>query len=215
MLFSELGLSAELLRATEKQGYEEATPIQQQAIPLILEGHDILAGAQTGTGKTAGFTLPLLQRLQSSAVEGKKRVRALILVPTRELAAQVAESVEDYGRYLPFNSAVIFGGVSINPQITKLRRGVDIVIATPGRLLDHMQRGTIRLDAVETLVLDEADRMLDMGFIRDIRKVLQAIPKNRQNLLFSATFSRDIKQLANELLNAANGNPGCTAKHDS
>ena len=201
MLFSELGLSAELLRATEKQGYEEATPIQQQAIPLILEGHDILAGAQTGTGKTAGFTLPLLQRLQSSTVEGKKRVRALILVPTRELAAQVAESVEDYGRYLPFNSTVIFGGVSINPQITKLRRGVDIVIATPGRLLDHMERGTIRLDAVETLVLDEADRMLDMGFIRDIRKVLQAIPKNRQNLLFSATFSRDIKQLANELLN--------------
>ncbi|MGB5290744.1 MAG: DEAD/DEAH box helicase [Lysobacterales bacterium] len=202
MLFSELGLSAELLRATEKQGYLEATPIQQQAIPLILEGHDLLAGAQTGTGKTAGFTLPLLQRLQSTAVQGNKRVRALILVPTRELAAQVAESVEDYGRYLPFNSTVIFGGVSINPQITKLRRGVDIVIATPGRLLDHMQRGTIRLDAVETLVLDEADRMLDMGFIRDIRKVLQAIPKNRQNLLFSATFSKDIKQLANELLNA-------------
>ena len=177
MLFSELGLSAELLRATEKQGYQEATPIQQQAIPLILEGHDLLAGAQTGTGKTAGFTLPLLQRLQSSASQGNKRVRALILVPTRELAAQVAESVEDYGRYLPFTSTVIFGGVSINPQITKLRRGVDIVIATPGRLLDHMQRGTIRLDGVETLVLDEADRMLDMGFIRDIRKVLQAIPQ--------------------------------------
>ncbi|MGB5487916.1 MAG: DEAD/DEAH box helicase [Lysobacterales bacterium] len=202
MLFSELGLSAELLRATDKQGYLEATPIQQQAIPLILEGHDLLAGAQTGTGKTAGFTLPLLQRLQNTAPQGNKRVRALILVPTRELAAQVAESVEDYGRYLPFNSTVIFGGVSINPQITKLRRGVDIVIATPGRLLDHMQRGTIRLDSVETLVLDEADRMLDMGFIRDIRKVLQAIPKNRQNLLFSATFSKDIKQLANELLNA-------------
>jgi len=202
MLFSELGLSAELLRATEKQGYLEATPIQQQAIPLILEGHDLLAGAQTGTGKTAGFTLPLLQRLQNTAPQGNKRVRALILVPTRELAAQVAESVENYGRYLPFTSTVIFGGVSINPQITKLRRGVDIVIATPGRLLDHMERGTIRLDSVETLVLDEADRMLDMGFIRDIRKVLQAIPKNRQNLLFSATFSNDIKQLANELLNA-------------
>jgi ATP-dependent RNA helicase RhlE len=202
MLFSELGLSAELLRATEKQGYLEATPIQQQAIPLILEGHDLLAGAQTGTGKTAGFTLPLLQRLQNSVPQGNKRVRALILVPTRELAAQVAESVENYGRYLPFTSSVIFGGVSINPQITKLRRGVDIVIATPGRLLDHMQRGTIRLDGVETLVLDEADRMLDMGFIRDIRKVLNAIPKNRQNLLFSATFSKDIKQLANELLNA-------------
>jgi ATP-dependent RNA helicase RhlE len=203
MLFSELGLSAELLRATDKQGYQEATPIQQQAIPLILEGRDLLAGAQTGTGKTAGFTLPLLQRLQDSEPQGhKRRVRALILVPTRELAAQVAESVRDYGRYLPFNSTVIFGGVSINPQISKLRNGVDIVIATPGRLLDHMQRGTIRLDAVETLVLDEADRMLDMGFIRDIRKVLQAIPRNRQNLLFSATFSKDIKQLANELLNA-------------
>ena len=202
MLFSELGLSAELLRATDKQGYQEATPIQQQAIPLILEGHDLLAGAQTGTGKTAGFTLPLLQRLQNTAPQGNKRVRALILVPTRELAAQVAESVENYGRYLPFTSTEIFGGVSINHQITKLRRGVDIVIATPGRLLDHMERGTIRLDGVETLVLDEADRMLDMGFIRDIRKVLQAIPANRQNLLFSATFSRDIKQLASELLNA-------------
>ena len=202
MLFSELGLSAELLRATETQGYQEATPIQQQAIPLILEGRDLLAGAQTGTGKTAGFTLPLLQRLQSTAPKGNKRVRALILVPTRELAAQVAESVSDYGRYLPFTSTVIFGGVSINPQIAKLRRGIDIVIATPGRLLDHMQRGTIRLDSVETLILDEADRMLDMGFIRDIRKVLRVIPANRQNLLFSATFSKDIKQLANELLNA-------------
>jgi ATP-dependent RNA helicase RhlE len=202
MLFSELGLSAELLRAIDQQGYQEATPIQQQAIPLILEGHDLLAGAQTGTGKTAGFTLPLLQRLQNTAPQGNKCVRALILVPTRELAAQVAESVENYGRYLPFTSTVIFGGVSINPQITKLRRGVDIVIATPGRLLDHMQRGTIRLGGVETLVLDEADRMLDMGFIRDIRKVLQAIPANRQNLLFSATFSKEIKQLAGELLNA-------------
>ncbi|MCP4045161.1 MAG: DEAD/DEAH box helicase [Gammaproteobacteria bacterium] len=203
MLFSELGLSAELLRATEKQGYQEATPIQRQAIPLILEGRDLLAGAQTGTGKTAGFTLPLLQRLQNSEPQGKRGgVRALILVPTRELAAQVAESVRDYGRYLPFSSTVIFGGVSINPQISKLRRGVDIVIATPGRLLDHMERGTIRLGGVETLVLDEADRMLDMGFVRDIRKVLKAIPSNRQNLLFSATFSRDIKQLANELLNA-------------
>jgi len=201
MLFSELGLSAELLRATEKQGYQEATPIQQQAIPLIFEGHDLMAGAQTGTGKTAGFTLPLLQRLQMIQPQGnQRRVRALILVPTRELAAQVAESVENYGRYLPFTSTCIFGGVSINPQITKLRRGVDIVIATPGRLLDHMERGTIRLDAVETLVLDEADRMLDMGFIRDIRKVLQAMPKVRQNLLFSATFSKEIKQLANDLL---------------
>ncbi len=203
MLFSELGLSAELLRATTKQGYEEATPIQQQAIPLILEGRDLLAGAQTGTGKTAGFTLPLLQRLQmSQPQEGRRHVRALILVPTRELAAQVAESVRNYGRYLPFKSEVIFGGVSINPQISKLRRGVDIVIATPGRLLDHMQRGTIRLEQVETLVLDEADRMLDMGFIRDIQKILRVMRGSRQNLLFSATFSREIKQLANQLLNA-------------
>ena len=202
MLFSELGLSAELLRAIQKQGYEEATPIQQQAIPLILEGHDLLAGAQTGTGKTAGFTLPLLQNLQMSGPPANKHsVRALILVPTRELAAQVAQSVQAYGSYLQFKSTVIFGGVSINPQITKLRRGVDIVIATPGRLLDHMERGTIRLDGVETLVLDEADRMLDMGFIRDIRKVLKVIPSNRQNLLFSATFSSEIKQLAGELLN--------------
>jgi ATP-dependent RNA helicase RhlE len=203
MLFSELGLSVELLRATQKQGYQEATPIQQQAIPHILEGRDLLAGAQTGTGKTAGFTLPLLQRLQDSAQrDQKRRIRALILVPTRELAAQVAESVREYGRYLPFDSAVIFGGVSINPQITKLHRGVDIVIATPGRLLDHMQRGTIRLGDVETLVLDEADRMLDMGFIRDIKKILQSMPRKRQSLLFSATFSEDIKQLANELLNS-------------
>ena len=204
MLFSELGLSAELLRATDKQGYEEATPIQQQAIPLILEGRDLLAGAQTGTGKTAGFTLPLLQRLQESQQPGqkKRRVRALILVPTRELAAQVAESVSDYGRYLPFQSAVIFGGVSINPQFKKLGKGVDIVIATPGRLLDHLQRGTIRLDAVETLVLDEADRMLDMGFIHDIKKVLRVMPRQRQNLLFSATFSNEIKTLARDLLNS-------------
>lgn len=202
MLFSELGLSAELLRATTKQGYEQATPIQQQAIPFILEGHDLLAGAQTGTGKTAGFTLPLLQRLQQTAQANQpRRVRALILVPTRELAAQVSESVENYGAYLPFKSAVIFGGVSINPQITKLHRGVDIVIATPGRLLDHMQRGTIRLDAVETLVLDEADRMLDMGFINDIRKVLRVMPKSRQTLLFSATFSKEITALANDFLN--------------
>jgi ATP-dependent RNA helicase RhlE len=203
MLFSELGLSAELLRATENQGYLKATPIQQQAIPLVLAGHDLLAGAQTGTGKTAGFTLPLLQRMQEAGPQNRKgRIRALILVPTRELAAQVAESVDNYGRYLPFKSAVIFGGVSINPQITMLRRGVDIVIATPGRLLDHMERGTIRLDAVETLVLDEADRMLDMGFIHDIRKVLKALPPRRQSLLFSATFSKEIKKLANDLLDS-------------
>ena len=179
MLFSKIGLSAELLRAVEKQGYKEATPIQQQAIPLILDGRDVLAGAQTGTGKTAGFTLPLLQRLQDSDPQGQRRhIRALVLVPTRELAAQVADSVRDYGRYLPFRAAMIFGGVSINPQIAKLRKGVDIVVATPGRLLDHMQQGTIALGAVDTLVLDEADRMLDMGFIRDIRKVMKALPEN-------------------------------------
>jgi len=201
MLFKELGLSAELLRAVDEKGYSEATPIQQQAIPHILEGHDILAGAQTGTGKTAGFTLPLLQRMQNNDIN-RRKVRALVLTPTRELAAQVAQSVEDYGRYLPFKTAVIFGGVSINTQINKLRKGVEVVVATPGRLLDHMQQGTINLSAVEVLVLDEADRMLDMGFIRDIRKVLQVLPKERQNLLFSATFSKEIKQLAANTLNS-------------
>ncbi|MCH6573514.1 MAG: DEAD/DEAH box helicase, partial [Proteobacteria bacterium] len=201
MLFNQLGLSAELLRAIDEKGYREATPIQQQAIPLILEGRDVLAGAQTGTGKTAGFTLPLLQRLQNSR-PGQRCVRALILTPTRELAAQVSESVRDYGRHLPFKATVIFGGVSINTQIFKLRKGADIVVATPGRLLDHMQRGTIDLGGVEILVLDEADRMLDMGFIRDIRKILKELPKERQNLLFSATFSKEIRRLAADLLNA-------------
>ncbi|HET6592790.1 MAG TPA: DEAD/DEAH box helicase [Xanthomonadales bacterium] len=202
MSFSNLGLSAELLRAVEEQGYQEATPVQLRAIPAILAGRDILAGAQTGTGKTAGFTLPLLQRLQQADAGQKRprRVRALILVPTRELAAQVAESVANYGRHLAYKSVVIYGGVSINPQISALRHGVDIVIATPGRLLDHMQRGTVRLDEVETLVLDEADRMLDMGFIRDIRRIIGALPEERQNLLFSATFSSEIRQLASGLL---------------
>ncbi len=201
MLFEQLGLSAELLRAVEKQGYREATPIQQQAIPLVLEGKDLLAAAQTGTGKTAGFTLPLLQILQQSETSGRA-VRALVLTPTRELAAQVAESVNDYGCYLRFKTCTIFGGVSINPQISKLRKGVDIVVATPGRLLDHMQQGTIDLTKVEILVLDEADRMLDMGFIRDIQKILKVLPRNRQNLLFSATFSNDIRKLAGGLLNS-------------
>ena len=201
MFFDQLGLSAELLRAIDEKGYREATPIQQQAIPLILEGRDVLAGAQTGTGKTAGFTLPLLQRLQNSR-SGQRCVRALILTPTRELAAQVGESVRDYGRHLPFKATVIFGGVSINTQIFKLRKGADIVVATPGRLLDHMQRGTIDLGGVEILVLDEADRMLDMGFIRDIRKILKELPNERQNLLFSATFSKEIRRLAADLLNA-------------
>jgi ATP-dependent RNA helicase RhlE len=213
MLFNQLGLSAELLRAVDEKGYETATPIQQQAIPLILEGRDLLAGAQTGTGKTAGFTLPLLQKLQHGT-ENRRRVRALVLTPTRELAAQVGESVRDYGKHLPFRTAVIFGGVSINTQIAKLRNGVDVIVATPGRLLDHLQQKTVELGAVEVLVLDEADRMLDMGFIRDIKKIMKMLPAKRQNLLFSATFSTDIRQLAAELLNspkeiqvAVNGKP--------
>jgi ATP-dependent RNA helicase RhlE len=213
MLFNQLGLSAELLRAVNDKGYQVATPIQQQAIPLILEGHDVLAGAQTGTGKTAGFTLPMLQRLQHGTVN-RRRIRALVLTPTRELAAQVADSVRCYGQHLPFRAAVIYGGVSINTQIAKLRKGVDVVIATPGRLLDHLEQGTINLDAVECLVLDEADRMLDMGFIRDIRKIMKSLPRERQNLLFSATFSNEIRRLAADLLNspteisvATNGKP--------
>ncbi len=213
MSFNRLGLTAELLRAVEKQGYKEATPIQQQAIPLILEGRDVLAGAQTGTGKTAGFTLPLLQRLHVGTVN-RRRVRALVLTPTRELAAQVADSVRAYGQYLPYRAVVVYGGVSINTQIAKLRKGADAVVATPGRLLDHLQQGTIDLSAVELLVLDEADRMLDMGFIRDIRKIMKALPAARQNLLFSATFSPEIRRLANDLLDdpteiqvAVNGRP--------
>jgi len=202
MLFNQLGLSAELLRAIDEKGYREATPIQQQAIPLVLEGRDILAGAQTGTGKTAGFALPLLQRLQLSP-DNRRSVRALILTPTRELAAQVGESIRDYGRHTPFRTAVIFGGVSINTQFAKLKKGVDVVVATPGRLLDHMQRKTIDLSKIQILVLDEADRMLDMGFIRDIRKILKVMPKERQNLLFSATFSKEIRRLAADLLNAS------------
>jgi len=202
MSFESLGLSADLLRAVSDKGYSEPTPIQQQAIPLVLEGRDLMGGAQTGTGKTAGFTLPLLQRLMENTHTGKGRrpVRALILTPTRELAAQVHESVQTYGRHLPLKSAVIFGGVSINPQKQKLVKGVDIVIATPGRLLDHVGQRSIDLSKVDILVLDEADRMLDMGFIHDIRKVLNIVPKQKQVLLFSATFSNDIKQLANGLM---------------
>lgn len=204
MSFESLGLCAELLRAVREQGYTEPTPIQRKAIPLILQGEDVLAAAQTGTGKTAVFTLPLLQRLSANPLHHKRRpVRVLILTPTRELAAQVGASVETYGRYLPLKVAVIFGGVKINPQIDQLRRGVDILVATPGRLLDHVGQGTVDLSQVEILVLDEADRMLDMGFIHDIRKLLALLPDNnaRQNLLFSATFSSEIKQLANRLLN--------------
>ncbi len=199
MSFNELGLAADLLRAVEEQGYEQPTPIQRDAIPHILEGHDILAGAQTGTGKTAGFTLPMLQLLDCRPT-GPRHVRALILTPTRELAAQVNESVRTYGKYRPVRAMEIYGGVSARPQITKIRRGVDVVIATPGRLLDHMQQGNIDLSHVEIFVLDEADRMLDMGFIRDIRKIISHLPEKRQNLLFSATFSREIRELANKLL---------------
>lgn len=198
MTFEQLGLSADLLHALSDQGYSEPTPVQLQAIPVILEGRDILAGAQTGTGKTAGFTLPLLQHLSEAG--SADHIRALILTPTRELAAQVGESVKTYGRYLDLKSTVIFGGVKINPQINALKAGVDILVATPGRLLDHIGQGNIDLSQIEVLVLDEADRMLDMGFIRDIRKVLDLLPEQRQNLLFSATFSAEIRQLAKRLL---------------
>ena len=200
MLFNELGLRAELLRAVEENGYTKATPIQQQAIPLILTGADVLAGAQTGTGKTAGFTLPLLERVHQTRSSGPRRIRALILAPTRELAAQVNDSVRTYGKHMHFKSAAIFGGVSPRTQIDKIRKGLDIVIATPGRLLDLAQQGEIDLSSIEILVLDEADRMLDMGFIRDIRKIFRFLPDERQNLLFSATFSKEIRTLANDLL---------------
>jgi ATP-dependent RNA helicase RhlE len=204
MSFDTLGLRAELLRAVSDQGYTQPTPIQKKAIPVILQGKDVMGGAQTGTGKTAGFTLPLLQRLSETPLpKGQRPVRALVLTPTRELAAQVGASVETYGRHLHLRSAVVFGGVKINPQIDKLRRGVDVLVATPGRLLDHVSQKTVDLSKVEFLVLYEADRMLDMGFIHDIRKVLALLPENgkRQNLLFSATFSREIKELAHRLLN--------------
>ncbi len=203
MTFDNLGLTTELLRAVSEQGYSEPTPIQAKAIPAVLKGQDILAGAQTGTGKTAGFTLPLLQRLNSKkSLAGKRPVRALVLTPTRELAAQIGESVTAYGKYLPLRSTVIFGGVSLKPQYAALRNGIDVLVATPGRLLDHANQGTLNLSKVEILVLDEADRMLDMGFIHDIRKILALLPKQRQNLLFSATFSNDIKKLASGFLNA-------------
>ena len=204
MSFVELGLAEELVRAVRELGYETPTPIQSQAIPAVLKGGDLLAGAQTGTGKTAGFTLPILHRLAKNPLPNrgaKPVIRALILTPTRELAAQVEESVRQYGKYVPLKSMMMFGGVGINPQIDQLRRGVDIVVATPGRLLDHLQQKTIDLSHVEIFVLDEADRMLDMGFIRDIRKVLAKLPPVRQNLLFSATFADEIKQLADDLLN--------------
>jgi len=202
MSFDSLGLRADLLRAVAEQGYAHPTPVQAQAIPEILAGHDLLAGAQTGTGKTAAFVLPILQRLSESPATGRgPRVRALILAPTRELAAQIAERAEVYGRHLPLRSTVIFGGVGMQPQIDRLRRGVDLLIATPGRLLDLVSRRALDLSTVEILVLDEADRMLDMGFIHDIRRVIALLPKQRQNLLFSATYSNEIRRLAESLLN--------------
>jgi ATP-dependent RNA helicase RhlE len=200
--FQNLGLSKPILKAVNEQGYENPTPIQLKAIPLILERKDVLASAQTGTGKTAGFTLSILELLsQKNVQKGKHQIRALILTPTRELAAQVAQNVETYSKYLSFTSTVVFGGVGINPQKAKIKKGVDILIATPGRLLDLVEQGSLDLSKVEFFVLDEADRMLDMGFIYDIKKILNIVPKNRQNLLFSATFSNDIKKLADNLLN--------------
>jgi ATP-dependent RNA helicase RhlE len=206
MQFTELGLAEPLLRAVQEQGYDTPTPIQAQAIPAVLSGVDVLGGAQTGTGKTAGFTLPMLHRLAAQPAKkdarGRVAIRALILTPTRELAAQVEESVRTYGKYLPLTSMVMFGGVGMQPQVDKLRRGVDILVATPGRLLDHHQQRTLDLSSVEIFVLDEADRMLDMGFIHDIKKVLAVLPAKKQSLLFSATFSDEIKALADRLLNA-------------
>ena len=204
MLFTDLGLSEPLLRAIADEGYTSPTPIQARSIPAVLKGGDLLAAAQTGTGKTAGFTLPILQRLSSSAKSGggKRTLKVLILTPTRELAAQVQESVMTYGKYTSLKSAVIFGGVGANPQIKAIAAGLDILVATPGRLLDLMSQKCVSLNDIEILVLDEADRMLDMGFLRDIKKILTVLPKKRQNLLFSATFSDEIKSLADGLLNS-------------
>ena len=204
MTFDELNLAPAILKAVHETGYETPTPIQAQAIPAVMEGHDLLAGAQTGTGKTAAFTLPMLHRLSLGTVPknkfGGKGIRALVLTPTRELAAQVEESVREYGKYLDINSTVVFGGVGMNPQIDRIKRGVDILVATPGRLLDLQQQGFLDLSTVEVLVLDEADRMLDMGFIHDVKKVLALVPRDKQSLLFSATFSDEIRELANTLL---------------
>ncbi len=204
MNFDELDLAPAILKAVHEQGYDTPTPIQAQAIPAVLAGHDLLAGAQTGTGKTAAFTLPLLHRLSQTQAPksrfGGKGVRALVLTPTRELAAQVEESVREYGKYLDLSSTVIFGGVGMNPQIDRIKRGVDVLVATPGRLLDLQSQGHLDLSTVQFLVLDEADRMLDMGFIHDVKKVLALVPKDKQSLLFSATFSDEIRELANTLL---------------
>ena len=198
--FSELGLAEPILRAVSEQGYTTPSPVQAEAIPAIITGRDVMAAAQTGTGKTAGFTLPMLQRLLAGKLANPNRCRALILTPTRELAAQIGENVTAYSKYLNIKSAVVYGGVSINPQMRALRSGVDVLVACPGRLLDLYQQNAVRFDQVEFLVLDEADRMLDMGFIHDIKKILALLPAKRQNLLFSATFSSDIRQLARGLV---------------
>jgi len=200
MSFNSLGLSDALLKAISKKGYTTPSPIQQKAIPPILEGKDVLASAQTGTGKTAGFTLPILQLLSQGKHLSHRPVRALILTPTRELAAQILANIKEYSEFLDIRSAVIFGGVNQNPQVAQLRQGVDILVATPGRLIDLQNQGLISLSKVEILVLDEADRMLDMGFLRDIERVMKVLPPKRQNLMFSATFSRDIKKLAMGIL---------------
>jgi ATP-dependent RNA helicase RhlE len=203
MSFESLGLSAALVSAVSAKGYSEPTAVQRAAIPAILTGGDLMASAQTGTGKTAGFALPILQRLTTASPQkGQRTLRALILTPTRELAAQVQDSFRSYGRHLPLKSAAVFGGMSINPQISALRRGVDILVATPGRLLDHVEQRTVDLSRIEVLVLDEADRMLDMGFVRDIRRILALLPARRQNLLFSATFADGIRDLAQGMLRA-------------
>ncbi len=200
MSFQSLGLSKALLKAINNQGYTAPSPIQEKAIPLILKGKDILASAQTGTGKTAGFTLPMLQRLSQGQSQKRRKVRALIITPTRELAAQVHANVKSYSEFLNIQSTVIFGGVNQRPQVATLKRGVDVLIATPGRLLDLQNQGFLSLSNVEILVLDEADRMLDMGFLRDIKRIISLLPSKTQNLLFSATFSKDIKKLATEFL---------------
>lgn len=196
MHFADLGLSAPILKAVAENGYDTPTPIQLEAIPAVLQGRDVMAAAQTGTGKTAGFTLPILELLSRGERAQANQARVLVLTPTRELAAQVGESVATYSRHLALRSAVVFGGVKINPQMMKLRKGVDVLVATPGRLLDLYQQRAVRFDRLEVLVLDEADRMLDMGFIHDIRKILAALPARRQNLMFSATFSAEVRSLA-------------------
>jgi len=205
LTFDSLGLSADLVRVVAEEGYERPTPVQKAAIPLVLAGHDVLAAAQTGTGKTAAFVLPILDRLRGHAntsfSPARHPVRALIVVPTRELAIQVDESVHTYGRTVPLRSAVVYGGVPLDPQIQLLRSGIEILVATPGRLLDHVGQKTVNLSQVEILVLDEADRMLDMGFLPDIRRIIDLLPAKRQNLMFSATFSEDIRRLSGTILN--------------